>query len=172
MYLHYYSYIYFDHRLLHISSLHFRSPSCCRRILNSSCCLYCFAICILILQLMEVSVIGLPGTRVLSRVVVEHRVERGIAPTRHLHMLEQTALGTYRRHKLVIKCLVQVIRINLYIRVNVHVFNLYFFSSLLKGINVCFISFTGYQIGITCKLFECSHMTFNHFYELDLFYQI
>jgi len=36
--------------------------------------------------------IGLPGIRVLSRVVVEHRVELGIVPTRHQHMVEQTAL--------------------------------------------------------------------------------
>jgi len=88
---------------------------------------------------MEVSVIGLPGTRVLSRVVGEQRTERGIAPTRHQRTMEQTALETYRRHKLVIKCLVQVIRVILYIRVNAHVFNLYFFSSLLKVLT--FVSF-------------------------------
>ena len=52
--------------------------------------------------------IGLSGTRVLSRVVVERRVERGIAPTRHQHMVEQTALETYRRHRLVTKYPVQV----------------------------------------------------------------
>ena len=42
-------------------------------------------------QLTEDSVIGLPGTRVLSRVVVEHRVERGIVPTRYLNIVELTA---------------------------------------------------------------------------------
>ena len=42
-------------------------------------------------QLTEDSVIGLPGTRVLSRVVVEHTVELEIVPTRHQHTVEQTA---------------------------------------------------------------------------------
>ena len=36
--------------------------------------------------------IGLPGIRVLLRVVVEHRVELEIVQTRHQHMVEQTAL--------------------------------------------------------------------------------
>ena len=55
--------------------------------------------------------IGLSGTRVLSRVVVERRVEHGIVPTQHLNMVEQTALETYRRHKHVTKYPVQVTRV-------------------------------------------------------------
>ena len=60
---------------------------------------------------MEDSLTGLRGTRVLSRVVVEHRVEPGLVPTRHQHIVELTALEILRRHKAVTKYPVQVIRL-------------------------------------------------------------
>jgi len=54
------------------------------------------------------SVIGLPGTLVLSRVVVEHRVEVGRVPTQHRHTVEQTVWVRRLMHKAVTKSPVQV----------------------------------------------------------------
>ena len=54
------------------------------------------------------SVTGLPGTRVLSRVVVEHKIEPGIVPTQHRHTVEQTVWVRRLMHKAVTKSPVQV----------------------------------------------------------------
>ena len=62
-------------------------------------------------QLMEDSLTGQSGTRVLPRVVVEHRVEPGFVPIRYLNIVELTALEIHRRHKAVTKYPVQVIRL-------------------------------------------------------------
>ena len=54
------------------------------------------------------SVIGLHGTRVLSRAVLEHKLEPGIVPTQHRHMVEQTVWVRRLMHKDVTKYHVQV----------------------------------------------------------------
>jgi len=54
------------------------------------------------------SVIGLHGTRVLSRAVLEHKLEPGIVPTQHRHMVEQTVWVRRLMHKAVIEYYVQV----------------------------------------------------------------
>ena len=54
------------------------------------------------------SVIGLRGTRVLSRAVLEHKIEPGIVPTQHRHTVEQTVWLRRLIYKAVMKYHVQV----------------------------------------------------------------